>query len=507
MPSIYRVGLGPTATNISGGMGSYTFLETFDIHDGQQNALEPYVQIHTDVGSDWVQRFDISCSYRTIPKGTTGGWGTWSSFVWSGVPANQAHMQADSLHGGYTWATPLKDIGSAPVGTDPFDSIGKLVCPNGWSFAARGNDAMQFQVHVRIIYVNGKTDQFGNSKSALYEADELYVYYIPHYSLTSIALESDGLDIRYSARDWGRPDDRWGFSSLTQDGENLVTPNNSYQLTYGQVDAPGRIHIPATALTKLPDGGTVSVRIRMVAGFAPQGYDWGTMSGTLTMPSVFDCNTPTLRLSSASAGSIVVKVGDAGDKGAPIQLVYLRIVGYTDVTTAEPGGQATIMLPPIGKVLDIQAWGVSETGAASDIVALLLPPISGAGVPEGIMIAPEDGGSGVEVLYNASVKWSFEPVMELRKYYGRERESSAFGVGGKVTGTVECDIIDADFATGGAVNVSQTREAFEELCFRGPCILRDDNGDRRRVAVTGVDESYEITRLRKRMTISVTEVS
>ena len=49
--------------------------------------------------------------------------------------------------------------------------------------------------------------------------------------------------------------------------------------------------------------------------------------------------------------------------------------------------------------------------------------------------------------------------------------------------------------------------AVEELCFRGPCILRDDNGDRRRVAVTGVNESYDITRTIKHMSISVEEVS
>ena len=105
--------------------------------------------------------------------------------------------------------------------------------------------------------------------------------------------------------------------------------------------------------------------------------------------------------------------------------------------------------------------------------------------------------------FNVSEDWGYTPESDTMKFSGRLRESVAYGVGGSVTGTIQCDILD-DQRYG---DLYQSRYDFETLPFAGPCVLRGPGGEYRRVAVDSVGESFDIVAHKRRMKVSVREVS
>lgn len=505
MPQIIKVGYGWSQTQFT---SSIAYSNTLEARYGESHG-SPYVQIATDCGTDWVSGFNISVAYRTIPKGTTGGWGTWSGFYWSGVKASECWHGTEPYSSRHLWSFPLGDVGLTPTGSDPGPSIGSLVCPNGWGFDVRGNDAMEFQIHVRIVYPSGKKDQNGNSTSGLVECGSALYYYVPKYTLTSLDLDRNGLDVRYTVTDWSRPDDRWGLDSVRQDNHDLVVPNGDVYVTYGTIDQPGYVHVPATAFTRMPDGGNVSITFRIVASFCPNNYNWCIFSQSINLVSQLDCNTPTLSLRAADTDGATFNTGDSGDKGVPIETVHVKAVGSSDVDSVPVGDVAVVLLPPLGKPFRVQAWGTSESGAMSDYVYVDVPAIEADNIDGSIAISPIDGEMGVLCRFNLVEKWDWQQEATTVKFAGRSRESVAYGIGGTATGSIECDVIDRLVVEEGEPRYvhSQDPTEFENLAFAGPCVMRDSSGHRRYVYVEGVGQSWDRDRFVKRMTISLREVS
>lgn len=497
----------------TGALGGGTYQSGVRPAYGESARPAIYVHVHTDEGPDVIKRLRVSAVWRTVPKNASGGYGSWSDLIWSIVEKTSMTVVQSGKKSGYDWSLKLDDLGyykgGGTVLTPSGTSVRKEVAPNGWGFASRINDSIEFQLVVVGEYVDGHTDQFGATETNRFQGGA-WVTYWPSYQLTSVEIVKDGIDVEYGTLGWGRADDRWALESLVQGGREYAVPLKSYDVTFGYIDAPGYIHIPLSALTALPSAGTIDIDVRLNAGFRDEGLDWPHVRGTYSMPSTsYDCNTPTVLVRSIDATAIVVRVGDAGDRDLPIETVFLKLDGYSDVVTATPGETATIVLPPIGVEMTLQAWGVSEAGTMSTVVSRQLDAVEAGDVAPNIMIGPVGGGKGVRCALNVSEKWSFEPETEKVKFAGRERESVGYGVGGSASGTVECDIIDSA-AVGTAsdlYDMSQDKAAFEELPFLGTCVVRDTLGQRRLVSVDSVQTSWDVVRRINRVRISMSEVS
>ena len=459
---------------------------------------ELYIKWHSDTGLDWVDHYDISVYYSYVPKGSTwsGGssYGSWSEGTWSGIEAADCNPRTIAGKSYTYWSYPISQIGQYPSGK----YIGDEVAPNGWGYDARKYDAVTFKVTVNAYYKSGLKDQYGNTNSRVQL--DLALVYLPRYTLTGAEVAGDELVISYSAPGWTRLDDRYAVESISQGGEELTPGNGS--VIFGEISDRGKIHVPLNQLRRVPDAEQTSIVVRWQSGFRGDGTDNNYMRGTVTLQSDQECNTPALTLISADVDSVVIKVTDSGDKGAPFDVadVYVQGTGYIGSSfTCEPGGTVTIPAPPLGVPIVAEAVGRTDT-ATSDTASLTIPPIEGE--VRDITISSLDGSESVRMRFNVSENFSFTPVFSAQKFSGRKRESVAFGVGGSVTGTVECDILD-DESYG---DLYQSRLDFERLPFAGICILRGPDGERRTVAVDSVGERWDVVRRVKRMSVSVREV-
>lgn len=465
---------------------------------------EAYVKWRTLSDTTWNAIFDISVSWRGVPKGVTGtgdnGYAPWSTFRYSNIPASQCNPVQTPGSDGWQWSYPLASLGVIEDGhVDPDGkTIGSLVAPDGWAYDDRKYDALNFQVHIKSRYPEGMVDHMGRTESLRADADSLWVGYFPDYTLTGAYFTLKGFTIEYSAPGWTRLDDRWALESLKQGGEELKVYNDYYST----VEEIGKLPVPPDALKRMPEAGqTAYVQVHMNAGFRDIGMDFGMVQGYVTVQDKSVCNTPSITVQSATADAIVAKVTDSGDKGTPFDEAVVKLVDSpygADTQTVAPGGTVTIVLPPLGVPLRLQAYGYSDEAVSGMAYA----DIAAIPAQDGLSVRSLDGSEGVELRYNVSEDWSFEAEMETVKFAGRERDSVAYGTGGTVTGTLECDIVDS--TSYGAKG--QSRADFERLAFAGTCVVRGDDGERRMVAVESVGESWDTVRLRKTMKISAREV-
>lgn len=474
------------------------------VYDGAP-PQDVYIKWRTESGTEWNASFDISVAWRGVPKGVNGtgdnGYTPWSIFRYdTSIPASQCNPVRTYGSDGWQWSFPLADAGPIPDGTNIPDGqdVGSIVAPDGWGYDDRKYDALNFQIHIKSRYNEGIVDAWGRAESLRADADSLWVGYFPEYTLTGAYYTLLGFTIEYSAPGWTRLDDRWALESLKQGGEELKVYND-YWSTVQEV---GSLPVPPDALKRMPEAGqTAYVQVHMNAGFRDIGMDFGMVQGYVTVQDKSVCNTPAITVQSATADAIVAKVTDSGDKGTPFDEAVVKLVDSpygADTQTVAPGGTVTIVLPPLGVPLRLQAYGYSDEAVSGMAYA----DIAAIPAQDGLSVRSLDGGEGVELRYNVSEDWSFEAEMETVKFAGRERDSVAYGTGGTVTGTLGCDIVDS--TSYGAKG--QSRADFERLAFAGTCVVRGDDGERRMIAVESVGESWDTVRLRKTMKISAREV-
>ena len=275
--------------------------------------------------------------------------------------------------------------------------------------------------------------------------------------------------INYTATDWTRTDDRYALEKVIQGGDNHVIysgPGN----VFGVVSELGVIRVPLDRFIETPDQGPTAVYLRFNEGFRDEGGDnlYAYWSGNLVNTSV--CNTPEIWVYEATEKRLVSGL--------------------------------TIPYPPLGVPIVVQAVAYTDAGDFSDTVTLEVDPIGEVGeVARFIAIDAEDGSVSVKCRLNVSQDETFEQEQTAVKFSGRDRESVAYGIGGSVVGSVSCDIV-----TRGAGDVVQSRRDFERLAFAGVCVLRTADGERKRVAITDVGESWDVVERVKRMTVSYREV-
>lgn len=459
----------------------------------------------TDVGTEWFGKFSISCAWRVVPKGVNGSFGYWSDFIWSEIDSSACHPRKSG--GTWTWAVNLSDVGyyatgGVPSGTSAADEV----APSGWGFSQRTNDCIQLQININGLYVGGKKDQYGNSSCGRAESAELYVLYVPRYTLTGAELGSTGgLDVTYSATDWPRTDDRWAIESISQGGVELASEVMEPYVTWDWVADSGLIEIPSSAFVRLPSGGDpVDIDIRMNAEFRGNSAGgFGYVRGTVQLVSELECNTPIITVVSATSDALTVRITDSGDKGNPFDTAWVQLAGQSGgAVSCEPGGTVTIALPPLGETLTVQAYGTTEGGATSDTTQQTVPPISG-GAQDCIIVAAMDGSARIEARYNVSESWSLSRSQQSYKMSGRQRESVFYGVGGSAT----CSLSFAMVADKGNERVYQDPAEAERLAFAGLCVYRNQDGVRRVVTVESATPSFDTVRKLYTVDMSLKEVS
>lgn len=473
-----------------------------------------YLHWRTDTGTDWVDSFNVAVSWRVIPKGSYGigdnGFTPYYLGYYSNLDAaTECHPSAGSVYSGYSWWCDLGDIGeyvngekegSLPVPSN--SSVGEQLAPNGWGFSQRKYDNIELDISIRAIFQEDKGGEVESYQPYNRFEKIVKLVYRPDYTLDTVEFSDKGIVVTYDVTDWQRTDDRYGVEKFEQNGVSLI--RSGY--LYGNIDSPGRLTIPNSFFSKLPvyGAGDVDLLIRMNTPARPLGEFFGELRATTSIIDRSVCNTPTLTLSSVDASSLSVRVGDSGDKGNPFDVAHVSIVGSPngfDTVETPPNGIAQFACPPVGTDIEVQAYGTTDEGGVSDVVTLTIPPIEGV---DWLTLTPIDNaGDSVELRFNLSEDWSFEPDMETVKFSGRERESVAYGVGGSVTGTLKCDILD-DQSYG---SLHQTREDFERIAFLGRCILRGPDGERKIVAVNSVGESFDRVRFVKTMNVNVREIS
>lgn len=459
----------------------------------------------TDVGTEWFGQFNISCSYRTVPKGVNGGFGYWTEFTWSNVQAASCHPRKTG--GLWTWALNLSQVGVYDGAMSPTNTnIRKELAPNGWGFSQRLSDCIELKININGLYVSGKKDQFGKTDCGKAQSTPLTVLYVPEYTLTGVELGAGGgLDITYSVTDWQRTDDRWAIESINQGGVELASDVIEPYVTWDWVADSGLIEVPSAALVRLPEGGDpVDIDIRMNADFRGNGSSlFAKLEGTVQLVAELECNTPVITVVSADADALVLRITDSGDKGNPFDTAWVQLAGYPGgAVSCEPGGTVTIPLPPLGETLTVQAYGTTEGGATSDTTQQTVPAISG-GRHDCIVIAAQDGSAVIEARYNVQESWDYAREQESYKMAGRERESVFYGVGGSATCSLKFDI--GDHAVFG--DKRQSVADVEALAFAGLCVYRDPDGRRRVVSVDSATPSFDTVRRVWGIDMSLREVS
>ncbi len=464
-----------------------------------------YLQIHTDEYASEVATIRVFVNWRTIGKNVAGTYGALNDGLWSNFenPSGECNPRTSTKYSGTDWSIELRNIGEYLPGgtvlTPSNTSLGDEIAPNGYSFSNRKYDSVSLFFTVVATYNDASIPE------SRYVANEFWFTYFPVYTLTGVRIEDGQAIVSYDHGDWNRVDDRFALEGFTQGGRDLAVDDAIPYVTFGPIAAPGRIALPLEAFTRIPDSVSTNVRIRMNANFRSEGDEWGYVSGTSTLVNDGDCNTPTLSKVSMDENSLVVRVGDSGDKSNPIETIYVTLVDYTGsgtTVTTTPGSTATFPYPPLNERLTVQVIGYDADGDASDPVSIDVGTIHMAGgvVPT---ISAEDGSVSVTLRYNVEMDWTYEPVYQAVKFSGRARETVGYGIGGSVVGNVTCGIID-DSSYG---DLYQSRRDFEALAFAGVCIFRDSDGSRKRVTVGSVGESWSIVSKNKKISLQLREVS
>lgn len=474
-----------------------------------------YLQIHIDEDLSQVSRVRVSAAWKTVGRNVAGTYGPFNDGLWghwepSGSTDNILNPHTNTeLYSGTDLSIELHQIGwilpggttETPSGT----SLGGEIAPKSYKYEDRTYDSICIDYVVAVEYKDGTPE-------SRVVCPDMYVAYIPEFTLKGAHIEDDAVVVEYDPGDWQRPDDRWYVLSFAQDGKELVDSGNTTAGTlFNVIDRPGRISITLYAFKSIPRAKSTDIDIRMNANYRAEGDEWGVhVKGTVWFFNYMDCDTPTLSLRYSNEDAIIVHVGDSYDKDNVIVKAYVTLVDYSGPgTTAEvemdgsSGGAVTFMYPPLNRDFTVEAIGYNDLGGTSEVASITVPAITSGGGSVAPGIAAEDGSASVRLRFNVKMDWTYEPDMETVKLAGRSRETVGYGVGGSVTGSLSCDILDDD-AYG---DYHQRRQDFEALAFAGTCVYRDESGSRRRVAIDSVGESWDTVRFVKTMKLSVREVS
>ena len=444
-----------------------------------------YLHWHTiaDFGTGWNAKFGIALNWRGVPRGVTGGDGGYGKWQYGGNGSDGLYYveipEGECLHraspsGGTDWCHSFDIAGI-------FDAV----FSDGLSFSARDYDEVQFSLIINAIYSEACAAIEGYPNSPTSSAD-LWIGFIPEFTLTSASVTLESLTIGYSADGWERRDDSYS-ARLTQGGASLGSAT-------GKTSGFGKISIPLSTLKRTPKAGQqMSVDIEMNPSYRGITGGWASITGSVTVADATKCNTPVISTAiDYDSGALVVTVTDSGDRGVPITGASVSLEGgglTSDRASASPG-KAVRMYPPFDTPVTVACTATGDESMCQvdkDVQA----------IPSNLMFALtrlDDRSSG-SLAYNVERSKSVTREMSEVKLRGHERSSVAFGDGSTVSrslkGTLSAeDSADLDF--------------FDSLADAGLVIVRYPGGDRFVAAIGSV--SISPTKSKADVSLTMTEV-
>lgn len=410
-----------------------------------------YLRWATVTGTDTLASFEVSLTWRGVPKATATNpattYGPWQTVSKTLPAADMAHVKRAGLH---QWAVALTDI----VGTS-------MCTSSSWAFGRRKYDELDIQASVTAAYVSGVTGDMPTGTT------ECWIGYVPDYTLKSASFDLDALTLTLSrTASWYRADDRWALTALDIDGAAL-TPRGGE--AYGHWES---VVIPCKSLRRTPTAGALTAALRVNAAYKPTGSTLTTVDGSVMVADLSTCNTPLVSVQLAN-GHATVTVTDSGDRGVPITRAVVRLRDGLAVDVQECAVPGTVTLPclPAGEsVIEVTGGDSKDSTSNSRTVATRVDVRRCSPA-----LWDTETGDVFDLAFDIEWSRSAAPEAVVEKLAGRERSSAWYGVGGEVTASLSASVIGDDLAVGQAIDALQeVRRA----------VVRVPDGYRHPVAVT-----------------------
>lgn len=469
-----------------------------------------YVKFRTTY-ADSQAYVDLAIAYEVVARGDVRGGDGFGGYATSGgstkwiyyrFPVSDSRLwrSARDFGGpGYLWSLPLRFESSDP--TSQGQNLVDLITNGGdWSFANRRFDVVHLHIKVKTLYY----DDGNVLRESEVTHQDAYIGWIPDYDQSAVRATygKSGLVIRYDSPDWDRSTDRWEVQRLTQNGRSLI---DTKRLPWGAVTGRGVITIPPSALVRTPVDGTIDGVIRMNATWRPTGLEFSnlTLSG-YAVENVLDVNSPTITLAEDSTtGTVRVTVGDALDENVAVATARVRLAGGSlscDVHEVAVNGSC-VLAPPLGTPYVVEATSFDSDGNRGATVRATGGPLT---LGDGVYLTPLDGGDTVAIAYNVRITEGASPEIETVKLAGRPRKSVFYGEGGDHT----VNVSGAVCIEGGHGIAHVDIEALRSLPYAGPCVMREDTGQRWAVLVKSANvSSNSAPRHMRDVSISCEEVA
>lgn len=446
-----------------------------------------YIKWHT-LYAESQKYANVAVAWRAVKRGDVPGgegYGDWErseadasqvAWYWRRFPVSELwHSEADLDGPGYWWAAPL-DFTSQDGSTVTHKSIAERLFAGDYSFTGRSYDAIEMLVKVRMEY-----EEDGQTVSAPLAQATLYVGYIPEYHATGARVTKEGLVVAYTSPGWERSSDRWCADvGVSSSGGKVVAAG-----TWGGLRRHGELLVPSSQMLRDPYGEELSGTVRFNATWRPSGMPFASMSlAGIVLADTRTANTPTLRATAMPDGTVLVDVGDSGDRGVPLAKATVRLVGgaYKDLDEAEVDvpGQHVFRFPPLGVQTSWEAVGVSGSGAVSKPARATCRTSNARQVTTYECL---DGSAKVRARYDFTPKWTGEQESELVKLAGRARETAGYGEGGSLRRDATFTAFTRPVCGVETVDVSD----LDALAFAGGAMLRGPGGTRVKLHIESVD--------------------
>lgn len=457
------------ATSMTGSATS-----SIKIESGGTAPADVYMRWHTMQGAGVIKAFDLAVSVRRVyrSRGATttsagGGvsdtqYGDWSDWYYEQVPIAQCTPVSDST--GYNYAHTLNLSGM----------YAKEGLANAFSFNARTNDEVHFQLKVKAIYETTWANAWneGVTVSPVSYA-EAWIGWIPKYTVSAASFDLTGdITLTFNRPYWQRTDDEWVLTSLNNSGANILAKKIS-----GKV-GNGTIRIPRSALTRNVAAGVASsFKFTINAAYKSKGYTLTTCTGSKQIADLSNSSTPIVSVNTDIGAMVTVSAEASTPKSTKFDI---KLRGYgddADMFTDVNAGTYYIAYPPLDTPFYIDVRG---RGTNSQSVVVSKGPFTISSDKLGALIQDvENGAYGAKIYYGRVSKRSGSRDINIVKLAGRERSTAYFGTGATVSETMQGKIIDQQgIERGGA-------DALEELATKGKVVMvRKPGGYRHRCVIS-----------------------
>ena len=444
------------------------------IESGGSTPADVYMRWHTMQGAGVIKAFDLAVSvrrvYRSRGASTTsagGGvsdtqYGDWSDWYYEQVPIAQCMPVNDST--GYNYAHTL-NLGGM---------YAKEGLANAFSFNARTNDEVHFQLKVKAVYETTWANAWneGVTVSPVSYA-EAWIGWIPKYTVSAASFDLTGdITLTFNRPYWQRTDDEWVLTSLNNSGANILAKKIS-----GKV-GNGTIKIPRSALTRNVAAGVASrFAFTINAAYKSKGYTLTTCTGSKQIADLSNSSTPIVTVKTDIGAMVTVSAENITPKSTKFDI---KLRGYgddADMFTDVNAGTHYIAYPPLDTPFYIDVRG---RGTNSQSIVVSKGPFTISSDKIGALIQDVDNSMlGAKIYYGRVSKRSGSRDINIIKLAGRERSTAYFGTGATVSETMQGKIIDQQGIEKGRA------DALEELVTKGKVVMvRKPGGYRHRCVIS-----------------------